>query len=474
MQLVFNVFNVEQDCLVVDVGTSSMKAYLYNGRGEMLFSSSEGYQLDRQGMKVEIDASIVVEALNKIMTRTGIWLNLHAKSVQAVVLTSQRSSVVCVKKDGTLLGPVMMWQDQRAADICEKHNASDIFKRAGIVPKSIFSAPKIQWIRENCSKMYNETDKFVGFYELLIHELTGQWCTDDSIASRSCLMNLENGQWDAQLLYQFGIEEDKLCRIMPVGTVLDAAEKIQMLLKQVKPVKVILAGGDQQCAALGAGCLNPGTVQMNVGTGGYVLGMKAHDAIWKSEKVMYSRAVIYGELLVESSIPYCCSAIDRMCRILYGEKEGSIMQFFDEAGNGSEGTNGLSIIPEWFGDTGRLSDEAAEKQIKEWKKQYGVENVTRALLEGIAESLVQCAGEVVRECRKEPLDQLILGGGLSRSHLFCNLIAKQMNCRLLIPKEKNITAFGALLVGWHALDTTLSYENMWKKQMEKTGYIFVN
>ena len=101
---------------------------------------------------------------------------------------------------------------------------------------------------------------------------TGNWITDATYGSRSLLMNLKTREWDDELLGIFEVDREKLCDIAEPGSIVgtvtsEAAEKTGL----PEGIPVISAGGDQQSAALGLGVLKEGTMEVSVGTGGYII-----------------------------------------------------------------------------------------------------------------------------------------------------------------------------------------------------------
>ena len=63
-----------------------------------------------------------------------------------------------------------------------------------------------------------------------------------------------NQVWSDRSLQLFGLPKEKLCRLVPAGSVIGVTRpNITRLLGEEHPVQVLSAGGDQQCAALGQG-----------------------------------------------------------------------------------------------------------------------------------------------------------------------------------------------------------------------------
>ena len=127
-----------------------------------------------------------------------------------------------------------------------------VYGICGMRPSPVFSAPKMQYIKTYMPEIYEKAVKLIGFQEYVLHYLTGEYITDTSIASRTCLYDLHREMWSEELLGLFGIDKGKLCGLAPAGSVIgETAVGINHLLGIRHGIPVVSAGGDQQCAALG-------------------------------------------------------------------------------------------------------------------------------------------------------------------------------------------------------------------------------
>lgn len=107
----------------------------------------------------------------------------------------------------------------------------------------------------------------------MIYQLTHQFATDHSIASRTSLLTLKVGMVRGTS-FNIWCKKEKLCSLIPVGGIVgNTIDEVSKCLKQRTSIPVISAGGDQQCAALGLGCLEHGDMEVNSGTGAYVIGL---------------------------------------------------------------------------------------------------------------------------------------------------------------------------------------------------------
>ena len=446
--------------LVIDVGTTVMKQYLFDENAECLWQAERRFELQRNGERVEGDPLRSRDDLLSLLTEVGVFCREQDVRVDAIALTSQRSSVMPLDEHDRPLAPMMMWQDRRADSVCRaiETHVEEIRRICGMLPTSVYSAPKIAWIRRNRPEIYTQTRRFMGFYEWLMLALTGRAVTDDSVAARSCLCDVASGEWSPRLLELFGVERDTLCKLLPVGSVLPAIAKIARLLGQSEPPIVVMAGGDQQCAAVGAGCLKAGDLQINVGTGGYVLGVLDASRPRENPQVRYNRSSLPPLLLAEGSVTQCCTAVDRLTRLLY--EDASIERFAADAA--AAPLSDWALNPERIGDHSQCDDESLCRELSALAESKGKPAVSAALLEGIAQALADCARQVATACGDAPPARIVCGGGLMRSEAFCRKLANRLGAEVAVPSFGNSTAFGAWVVARQALGQE-RYDAAWQR-----------
>jgi len=195
---------------------------------------------------------------------------LDAAAPDAVGLANQGESCLAWDaRDGRPICPVISWQDDRTSDVAaalERSGAGPVvMARAGLPLDPYFSASKLGWIMRNvpqaddlAAQGYLRLGTTDAFFR---DRLTGRFETDIATASRTSLMNLETGTWDAELCNLFGVPIDCLPAIGPTSGDLG-----------VLPGGARLAASivDQQAALYGHGCHRPGAAKVTFGTGAFV------------------------------------------------------------------------------------------------------------------------------------------------------------------------------------------------------------
>ena len=266
---------MSESLLVIDEGTTSTRAMLFapDGacRGSQQRELTQHYP--RPGW-VEHDAE-EIWTLSLACARAMVEKAGGAERIAAIGITNQRETILFwSRRTGRALGPAIVWQDRRTAELClslkEAGHEAEVQARTGLLLDPYFSASKIAWALEHWPEVAEAgEDLMVGTVECwLVYRLTGGLhITDATNASRTGLMDIGTGSWDAGLLDLWGVPLKALPRIV------DCAGELGSTLPEHFGMSVPITGmaGDQQAAAIGQACLTPGDTKATYGTGAFIL-----------------------------------------------------------------------------------------------------------------------------------------------------------------------------------------------------------
>src|SRR5690606_40560844 len=140
--------------------------------------------------------------------------------------------------------------------------------RAGLPLDPYFSASKLGWILRNvpeAAELQRRGNLRLGTTDAFFRDrLTGVYATDPTTASRTSLMNLATGAWDAELCELFGVPVDALPPILPTTG---------QLGKLPRGMELSASIVDQQAALYGHGARQPGDAKITFGTGAFALAL---------------------------------------------------------------------------------------------------------------------------------------------------------------------------------------------------------
>ena len=431
--------------LVLDVGTSSMRGILFSSEGIELASEQCMYLPDYlEGDWVEQAPSDWEEALYVILHTISMKAKVKKIDIDAISLTSQRSSVIPVDKNITPLHRAIMWQDKRTAAICRELECENekIFELSGTRVNTVFSASKMTWIRRHRPDIYKNTYKFLVVPDYLIYVLTGNLCTDYTYGSRSLLMNIYSHKWDTNLLNLFNVEEEKLCPLVQPGSICGYLGKyVSEKTGCPEGIPVITAGGDQQCGAIGQGVVQEGVLSVTAGTGGFLITAVEDIPINLQPNVICNVSSIKGQYILESSVLTCCSAFDWFCKNFYENYSyEEINQIIEKTPSGA---NQVLCLPYFQGRSTPDWNYGARGMFSNITLNTSKADLLRALLEGICYE-IQNGIDVMKEYVN--VKNILINGGLTNSDIFNKIQCDVYGMELMRRGKTDATARGALMV----------------------------
>lgn len=289
--------------LALDAGTTNVKAILVDQQGSIVARSSTALEIyfPKDGW-VEQSAAEILRAARKAIEDCIRIGSEH--EIVALGISNQRETVVAWNRQtGQAVHPCIVWQCRRSASICQalrsKGLEATIRFKTGLQVDPLFPATKIQWLFENHPEvglLAEKGDLCVGTVDAwLVWNLTDrkQFRTDFSNASRTQLLNLRDGVWDAELLQLFGIPRS----VLPDLT--GSSERFgEMTLADGKSIPIYGVLGDSHAALLGHGVLGKGKVKATYGTGSSLMTLcdapqtddwrVSTTIAWKLDRVQYA------------------------------------------------------------------------------------------------------------------------------------------------------------------------------------------
>ena len=258
----------------IDIGTQGTKAALFSEDGATIaeaFCKSNLFQPEpgvvEEDPEEQLDA--VCATVRELIEKT----NTNPAEVACVAIDGQMAGVIGVGEDGMNVTPYDSWLDTRCAPYIKQlkaEAAEDILNKTGCAP-SFNHGPKKLWWKHERPQDYAKIKAFVqpgGYAVMRLCGLKGSEAfIDVTYLHFSGFADNRNSKWDSELCSRFGIDIDKLPRIVRpdeiMGTVIpEMAERTG--LKAGTPVA---AGcGDTAASFLSCGAASEGVCVDVAGT----------------------------------------------------------------------------------------------------------------------------------------------------------------------------------------------------------------
>lgn len=449
---------------VLDIGTSSMRGILYDGEGRKQFTSQVDYSpIYKSHDWVEQDPRDWKKAMEITMRACADFAEGHKETVEAVSVTSQRSSVIPIGGDDKPISNAIMWQDKRVLEMAARMKGENrkVFQLSGSKINPVFSGIKMKWIRECDPDLYQKTKRLVVIPDYVIREMTGRWTTDATYASRSSLMNLRTRQWDPELLDLFHVDREMLCEIAEPGSVGGYVTKeCGAVTGLPEGIPVISAGGDQQCGALGMGMIRQGNAEISAGTGAYLLAAVEHVPDKMEDNIICNASAIPGNYVMESSIVSCASVFNWMLRLFYGLEEGNKKQVYEAVNREMEAAlskpSSLQVLPLFQGRGTPDWNSGARGCIQNLTLSTGRGEIARGVLEGLAYEIA--VNLDIIQNYTGTVDTVSACGGILNSPIFRKILPNVLDKRVRTYSDNEATALGAFISAAVTLGKYNSYQ----------------
>lgn len=255
----------------VDVGTTGVKAVVFNEAGGILASAYQEYPLlfPFPGA-AELDSQRILDASFHVIAQAAGQVK-QSDPVQAIGIASQGEAFVPLTAQGEVLGNMMTSSDARArqqvAQWNESFGAQRLYRITGHTPYPMYSLFKLDWLRQERPDIWRKANLFLFAQDLLAHALTGEACTDEAMAARSMLFDVRARQWSDEILSALELSPDRLPRVVRSGEAMGAVLADKAATLGLEPgVPVAVCGHDQPVGALGCGAVTPGCASYSIGT----------------------------------------------------------------------------------------------------------------------------------------------------------------------------------------------------------------
>lgn len=424
--------------LLIDQGGHSSRAFVFDDTGRELASSvcPVGATRPRPGW-VEQDALALLESVRSVIDEAVASVAGNMK-IRAAGLATQRSSIAAWDTGtGQALGPVISWQDRRAAGWLEalEDLQPRIHELTGLVLSAHYGASKLRWSLDHnpavASAAQSGTLAMGPLASYLLYGLLEErpFLTDPANASRTQLWDYREGDWSTELLGLFGVPRAVLPRCVttryPFGHLDTAGRRIPLLLTT----------GDQSAAAFAAPQSAPGGAFINIGTGAFLqipAGEQPLSAPGLLSSVLYSDSE-GTQFALEGTVNGAGSAVTFEARALGLEEDrvrASASQWLEQ----------IQEPPLYLNGVGGL---AAPYWLPQFESSFLGEGDPPSKMVAVLESIVFLLRvNLERAATRQPVHGIVVTGGLASLDGLCQRLADLCDAVVERPAFREATVLG--------------------------------
>lgn len=424
----------------VDLGTTQLKAALFDGRGRMLARASQRYPLERPAPDAaEQDAALWWQALCDCLqhikaeaarAHPGAWERMAGVSV-----TGQGPTVVAVDAGGHPLRPAVTWADRR----CQAE-ADELGVYAG------YSAlARILWVARHDPDVYARTRWFFESYDYLTFRLTGEPVTIVSLPGYE--------PWTREQLEGAGLDPSKFpSRMELLGTVVGAVSAPAAEATGLPPGTPVVAGTvDAFAHWLGLGMTEKGRL-CDIGGTSEGVGLSWDEAITDYANGIHPMPNPAGAGWICGGSMSNGGSVLSWFRNGFYTDDTPFEHVLEDIARTPAGADGMVALPYLMGERAPVQDPLARGCFFGVGPEHGRAHFGRAVLEGVAFGIRQIAEAL--ETAGGRVDHVVASGGATRSSLWTQIKADVLGRPVYIPAVTETGLLGAAILARAAVTGT--------------------
>ncbi|MDG0965289.1 MAG: xylulokinase [Opitutales bacterium] len=440
----------------IDIGTSSVKALLIDSSGRVIKTTVPEYSFQTpKPLWAESDPLDWWEATKQAIKE--LLLNVQSSDIAGIGLTGQMHGMVAMNKEGAVLRPCIMWNDQRSHlecdEITERVGQKKILSITGNPVLPGFTAPKILWTQKNEPDLFDLIDKVLLPKDFIRYKLTGSFFSDVSDASGTSLLDVGKRTWSQEMFD---------CMGWPISWMPEVTESTEvsakisteaaMLTGLLEGTPVVAGGGDCAAQAVGSGIVEEGKISVTLGTSGVVFAQSDEYRVEPNGKLHAFCHAVPGKWHV-MGVMLSAAGSFQWYKNQFGmeeqriENEGGANAYETLTGEAQQviaGSEGLFFLPYLSGERTPHPDPYARGCFIGMNLRHQKKHHTRAVLEGVSYGLNDSLS-LMKELGIDP-NEIILSGGGSRSALWKQMLADIFATPCAMVNALEGAAYGAAIL----------------------------
>jgi gluconokinase len=430
--------------LALDLGTSSVRALVFDERGEalpeVLARRPTHLEITDEG-KAELDPDEVVGAVGECLDELAGRGELE--TVEHVATSCAWHSVIALDRDGRRLTGALTWADTRAAplvaELRARADADRLQAVTGTRPHTLYWTVKLPWLAGTLSPT---PARYLGLAEYVTGALLGDPSASPSMASGTGLLDLAAAAWDKDALELAGITADALPALAPGGWTGRLGPEGARRWPALAEAAWHPATGDGAASNVGAGCVGPDRVAVNIGTSAAIRAVQQageagplHRELWRY--LVDDRRVVSGAAFSGAGNLYAW-----LRQVTALPAEGSVE---GELAGVPPGSRGVVVMPYHAGSRPPLDLAAGSGAVAGLSLATTAVEILAATLEAVCYRLAAGYEALAETLGREP-EVVASGGAVVASPWWQQTLADVLGRPVRVVDEPEASARGAALL----------------------------
>ncbi len=433
--------------LGMDLGTSSCKVCLLDGKGTSVASTSAGYPtFSPHAGWMEQNSQTWIDATIKATRTLADEFPEECRQLQVITLTSAAHIGVILNEHMQPIRPAILYSDQRAQqEVAELAPLADtVFTIGANKPSTSWTLPHLLWIRKQENKNWKATKWIALSKDYLLYWLSGSWATDPGTAVSALLSNAQQNSWSSELCDLCDVRTDMLPPIHKASAIVGALSAAPAkLLGLPSGIPIVVGTLDSATETYGAQATSVNDLVIRIGTAGGIHRVTAQPLQdrrlltypFPIKSLWYSQA---GTNAAGAAIGWAVQAMGKEL------SKKNFDDFDDLAEKAPAASDGLLFHPFLAGERTPYWNANLRGTYSFISHKHTSAHMARAVLEGVAFSLMDALA-VLSSIASLPEEIKVVGGGAS-DPLLMRILSSLVQRPLRALKSVD-SAYGAALFG---------------------------
>ena len=438
----------ENSFLGIDIGTSSVKAVVFDDKGFQLFRSVKQYSLKTSpNGYAELNPDTVLSACLHVMKESFAFAE-NKGGITGIGFCALMLSVMAIDSRGKPLTQLMTWADNRAAEearfIEENFDSKELYMKTGCrVHHPLYPLTKILWLKKHHPDIAAQIWKYITIKDYILLHLTGDLAADITTASTQGYFNTHSHTWDEDICKNV-LSSDTSCfpEIRPcISRLPELKKEIRDYLEIKNSIPVTLGTGDGIAAHLGCGIRDEKAISSTLGTSGAIRRFTKSPLLdplqrtwcygYTEKKWIAGGAINNGGIVLTWLLN------------MFGQKntEEAYSAINKLAGETPPGSEGVMFLPLLTGERSPNWNSDLRGSVFGLDFHHSRKHLLRAAMEGIMFRMFSIF-EIITEGKKDAV-QVLPNGGYANSPVWLQIQADIFGRSIRVPKSREASSLGA-------------------------------
>jgi gluconokinase len=439
--------------LAVDIGTSGVRASLFDERGREIDGATVRIQqtLSEVGDLAVTDAEAGFELVTQTIDALLDQPYQTSAQIQLIAISCFWHSLLGVDAQGVATTPVFGWADTRAAaavkELRKRFDEKAVHARTGCRFHPSYWPAKLLWLRSTHPEAVAFTSRWLSFGDYVVLRLSGDTAASVSMASGTGLFNQRLLEWDRELIETLAIPDQSLPEISSTGQASrHLSAEYAARWPALSDARIAPAMGDGAANTIGSGCTTREQAALMIGTSGAM-------------RVLYE-----GEPPAQLPAALWCYRADRKRVIVGGALSdgGGLYRWIKESllpNDDSESieaalevlepdAHGLTVLPFWAGERSTGWSTEARGAILGLTLHTQPIEILRSAMEAIAYRFALIAKDLEQLAPGATI--IASGTALRSSAVWTQIIADVLGRSVMVSEPREASVRGAALLALEA------------------------